>query len=1211
MSENNQERNPQIDILDMSSVLQSEIIRELSAESELASMMTRIVERAAMLLHASACTVFTKLRDEPRAVQLAATGYQRQFDGKRYANVLPSTQVPEVPKPGEELGLTSWILSTGKPFLARSPQEVVGHPHHSGRWDVQQTPGQPLQLQGFLGVPLRGIRGEIVGMIKAERRMPEPHDEKSGQPEPFNERDQLVLETVARVASRCITYLEMARNKQESEAVTAWAREVIAEAVVTEGELDSFLDIVARVVRAALRSDSCGIFLTDEGGKTLTQRAGNGSQALQRVIRAYQMPEPEVVRQCKESPTCHPGECENRKNGSSDGNRRRVGLTPWIAATGKSFYASNFEELSAHCHHQGAFDRWNFPKEKRQLCGAFLGVPLQVGGAIIGVVKVENISPIGECDTRDFGNDGQQRLEILAQDIALSVMRLRDHIPARYRVIRDAQKTILEILRGGLDIPELAQKVVTETRKLFNAGACVLFLREGNRLIQPPWAASGWGESGPRVRAYDLVEPTAIKDDPSPSEKVGLTVWIAVKQAKFTARSNLELKMHPHHKGTFDQYNFQEGNQCESLMGFPLLINEDNETKLVGVLKVETKQRGTNDEEKEVTYFNELDEIVFELIANSTAIAIQNARLSESAHLADQVINQPDNDGIIRVLHSFAQGRENVVATLDHTARIVGTENPQRGEIVLSFARLLEPNFHDAVLAQLAGQVGSPLRNLLLFLGSAYRVDSVVKISDLARQLQSPDLLPAAALTGPGSFLKASTEMLIATTEAVGEGLEEYMRNDTQRSMLKECMTRLENEQKKLEDTDLFERNLVGRAFARWHQILTAEYERFRLIRNPFIVGPPLRTADVFRGREDIFQFIADNLQGPVQGRTLVLQGQRRTGKTSILYQLQGGRLGNNLIPVLIDLQGMSLVSSTDEFLEVVGTRIARAAQEAGLAVEDFAIANRDKSATYAVDRLLDDLEAKLADRHMLVMIDEFEVLDEWIASGKVDVNVLSYLRSLIQHRGRLLFIFTGSRQLEQMRQDHWSVLFNIAIYRRVSFLDSADATRLIHDPIAEMLDVDQAATEEIIRLTRAHPYFVQLVCWGLVNHCNTHRRNTATRQDVEAVVDKVLESGIAYFAFIWQNAEQNERLALSALAQCSGSAEDWVRPDDLASLLAGYPGVRTKSSEIRQSLDKLASREVLEKSQEETVQYRFQVELLRTWVRKQQPLVTVVESEE
>lgn len=138
-------------------------------------------------------------------------------------------------------------------------------------------------------------------------------------------------------------------------------------------------------------------------------------------------------------------------------------------------------------------------------------------------------------------------------------------------------------------------------------------------------------------RSYKLCSPESLSDNPSDDEKKGLTVWIAVKRQKFTARSNRQLKMHPHHRGTFDQYNFAGGGRCESFMGFPLLVRKGDETELVGVLKVESKMRVV-DGVTEYTYFSELDELVFELIANSAALAIHNARLLESSRLADREV---------------------------------------------------------------------------------------------------------------------------------------------------------------------------------------------------------------------------------------------------------------------------------------------------------------------------------------------------------------------------------------------------------------------------------------------------------------------------------------------------------------------------------------------------------------------------------------------
>lgn len=304
MNDQFREYLPQIDILKTSTDLQSDLIRKLESNSIVTEMMTMIVNKTHDLLKASACSVFTIDPSGRRATQIAGTGYQAPFNLKHDIKVVPASQVQESPNDGNVLGLTGWILSTGKPFLARTPEEVTNHPHYGRRL---QIPGQEIiLLQSFLGVPLRGLHGEVIGLIKAERRLPEIGERPIAS---FSVEDQLALETIARVASRCITYLEMAAEGKEIEAITAWARDVISEAVATEGEMDIFLDMVVKVTAAAMRADSCGIFLKDESGNTLTQRAGMRSQALRKVIRAYPLPDPDQVRQCKSVHGCNPPNC--------------------------------------------------------------------------------------------------------------------------------------------------------------------------------------------------------------------------------------------------------------------------------------------------------------------------------------------------------------------------------------------------------------------------------------------------------------------------------------------------------------------------------------------------------------------------------------------------------------------------------------------------------------------------------------------------------------------------------------------------------------------------------------------------------------------------------------------------------------------------------------------------------------------------------------
>ena len=60
-----------------------------------------------------------------------------------------------------------------------------------------------------------------------------------------------------------------------------------------------------------------------------------------------------------------------------------------------------------------------------------------------------------------------------------------------------------------------------------------------------------------------------------------------------------------------------------------------------------------------------------------------------------------------------------------------------------------------------------------------------------------------------------------------------------------------------------------------------------RIFPIPYVTGTPLKTDDVFVGRKDIFKFVRENLVGSHQNNVIILHGQRRTGKTSVLYRLK------------------------------------------------------------------------------------------------------------------------------------------------------------------------------------------------------------------------------------------------------------------------------------------------------------------------------------
>jgi archaellum biogenesis ATPase FlaH len=387
---------------------------------------------------------------------------------------------------------------------------------------------------------------------------------------------------------------------------------------------------------------------------------------------------------------------------------------------------------------------------------------------------------------------------------------------------------------------------------------------------------------------------------------------------------------------------------------------------------------------------------------------------------------------------------------------------------------------------------------------------------------------------------------------------------------------------------------------------LYVESSDFQRIQNPYIVGHPVKEAAMFFGREDIFNFIEENISGSVQDRTIVLYGQRRTGKTSLLYQLVNGKLGERYIPILVDMQELALlINQTEDMLGELAYAIERALTRADVTVTSL---DSDSPSTRAFNRYLDTVETALGERKAILIFDEFELIESKIDEGKLAADFLGYLRSMVQHRSRFVFMFTGTHRLEEMSQDYWSILFNIALYRQVSYLNEAEAVALIRGPVREALTVDDIAVEKILRLTHRHPYFIQLMCWALVNQCNERSRNYATINDVNDALEQILTTGEGHFAYIWQQISSREQLALGLLAHTLRGGVSWARLDDMLVQLAEVSGDALDRDTMLQVLDRLVQQDIIDVASEGVLRYRFRLEVLQQWITRTKSIALLVE---
>jgi AAA+ ATPase superfamily predicted ATPase len=71
---------------------------------------------------------------------------------------------------------------------------------------------------------------------------------------------------------------------------------------------------------------------------------------------------------------------------------------------------------------------------------------------------------------------------------------------------------------------------------------------------------------------------------------------------------------------------------------------------------------------------------------------------------------------------------------------------------------------------------------------------------------------------------------------------------------------------------------------------------------NPYDFNNPITNGRLFFGRADVFQWLEEQLQTPAE--PIVLYGSERIGKTSLLREIERGRLGANYLTIYVDVRG-------------------------------------------------------------------------------------------------------------------------------------------------------------------------------------------------------------------------------------------------------------------------------------------------------------------
>ena len=362
---------------------------------------------------------------------------------------------------------------------------------------------------------------------------------------------------------------------------------------------------------------------------------------------------------------------------------------------------------------------------------------------------------------------------------------------------------------------------------------------------------------------------------------------------------------------------------------------------------------------------------------------------------------------------------------------------------------------------------------------------------------------------------------------------------------------------------------------------------------NPYILTP-LTEGVGFYGRDSVMRFVRNTLSSPFQN-VIVLFGQRRIGKTSVLYQLmRPAHTPPGFRPIFFDLQGRAQ-HRLGQVLYGLAREIARA-----LAIE---IPPREafEDESYFQYGFLPRVYEALAGERLLVLVDEFDVLGGEAVPSDAAYNALfSYLQDLlIDEQRHLTFVFVVGRRLDEL-PSRIKATFKSAQCKRISVLDPEAAEQLVREPAADRVRYTDAAVGELLDLTAGHPYFLQLLCYELCERATRAGQSVVDAPAVDADLrSAAMELGMGGLSWFWDEFPPAERFILSAIAHITRDHEA-ASLQEIGRTLREH-GVHLQGMELSTAPAVLVDWEIIEAAGRDA--FRFRVPFLREWILRKHSL--------
>jgi len=280
---------------------------------------------------------------------------------------------------------------------------------------------------------------------------------------------------------------------------------------------------------------------------------------------------------------------------------------------------------------------------------------------------------------------------------------------------------------------------------------------------------------------------------------------------------------------------------------------------------------------------------------------------------------------------------------------------------------------------------------------------------------------------------------------------------------------------------------------------------------NPYQAGEPIIEQEKFYGRT----VELDKIKSMLQSGSVIVHGERRIGKTSILRHIEQ-TIDGKFIPCFVQLGD----ATEDTFFRKIREGIATGCNRAGILTNDLLMETQHDG--YDGLNLRDDIKLIIdrvkeadQDEKLLVIIDEVDVTNSF--PSYIQESIRAIAQDFTQS---LKFLVAGTyiqeaedKDLSSARPSAW---YNAFRHIEIEPFGEEEACELIKRSVGKAYRYSSKAVDYILAQSLKRPYVIQLICYHIIEHMKIRRKTQIKLEDAEIAFSEAVKEFHTRLKNLW-----------------------------------------------------------------------------------------------